>query len=255
MINESDYKRIYNVMYCAGITDTTMDYTTETRGIYEKIANWINSDEWLSEIFTAKVIDISVSSSTCRYCVKLYTKWGCGLFYGATTTSGTYAAYNTLGHFTFQGTNADVCTTKSSYYYVNIADLKLMVIKSPYGIIADFYDARYSSNNQICMLLTSGTDNADTSVDIGFIMTSSNSIKYMQNANTASASYTLKKRSISSKAGLITYMPELSDVICDNVRLSDGILINNQSLFEVDDQVWCTTRVNNDYVGLALRIA
>jgi hypothetical protein len=148
-----------------------------------------------------------------------------------------------------------VCTIKSAYNTINLADLKLMIIKGPFGIIADFYDSKYSPNNQICMLLSSGLDNADAKVSLGFIMYSTNTLKYMQGANSVSSGYTLKKRSTSAKTGLITYMPEQSDVVLENVRICDGAIISSPTLFEVNDQVWCTIRINNDYVGLALRIA
>jgi hypothetical protein len=128
-----------------------------------------------------------------------------------------------------------------------------MVIKSPYGIITDFFDTTVSTNAQICTLLTTGTDNGDAKVKMGFALCGTSTIKYVQNA-VILGSYTPKTRSNSAKTGLTTYMVEASDVVCEDAKICDGALINNQAFFEVDGQTWCSIRANDSYVGLALRI-
>jgi hypothetical protein len=250
MVQESDYKKIYNVAECAGITDYTMGYTEATRQIYEKIADWINNDSYLSTIFSAAVFD----TTSTRFYVKLSTKWGCGLGYGSTNSSTT-ATYNTIVYFT-PDSSGDTYTIKTSTSSSNIVNLRLMVIESPYGIIADFFDATVNTSNQINMLLTTGKDNAEADIKIGFIMHSSSGyLRYVQNGVSTITNISLKTRSTSAKTGLFTYMPDKSDIICENTKLCDGAAINNQAFFEVNGQVWCSIRLNDSYVGFALRIA
>jgi hypothetical protein len=229
-----------------------MDYTTATRAVYEKIADWINNDEELSEIFTATVMDVQ-TGSTNKYYVRLATQWGCGLYYGAQASSNSYT-YRSLGYSLMQSGGSYADQLKVSNNAVDISNLRLMVIKSDYGIITDFFDTTISTDKQICMLLTTGTDNGDAKVKMGFAPYSTSATRYVQNATALSGNYSLKTRSNSARTGLTTYMVEASDVICEDAKICDGALINNQAFFEVDGQTWCSIRANDSYVGLALRI-
>ena len=67
-VNEINYKKIYNVAECAGITNFDMTDGANRLDVYTKIKNWINSDNELKNLFTAEVVTLNESNQ--YYCVR-----------------------------------------------------------------------------------------------------------------------------------------------------------------------------------------
>ena len=61
-VNEINYKKIYNVAECAGITNFDMTDGANRLDVYTKIKNWINSDNELKNLFTAEVVTLNESN-------------------------------------------------------------------------------------------------------------------------------------------------------------------------------------------------
>lgn len=252
VLNESDYKAIYNVAQCAGITD----FSTEPSTIYEnynKIANWINGHEILSKIFTANV-DILKESE--RYRLQLITSTGAGILYGYreasnTITCGSHTAKSYRYAIT---TSANTSMTKVTEE-IPLLYLNLILIKSTHGFIADIYNSSKANYYySVRLVQTIGID--DTGITKDITMFADNDLFYSIIApiSYCSANGYLYNNSYSEKTGLFTLMVPGRDILCENVKLCEGRIIDNLTFFEAGGKTWCCVVHNNTSKGLALLI-
>ena len=238
-IVEATNKFIYNVKNCAGITDTSTS-GENMLDMCTKIKNWVNSDETLSELFTASVITVTDGS---RYRVELLTNTGAGVVWGQGGSSSICYRY-------YRASPDDLTGSDS----VTIGNLRLMVIKGEGGFIAGFYDVEDNTSTEIGFIHTTGRDSGNVYDEVSIVLNSYNIYSNVSGGSCVTDSFFMQTDSTSSSTGLFTLMLPKRDLICEGVRLCMGNKIGNQAFFEAGGKTWCCIYRNSSYKGLALCI-
>ena len=252
VLNESDYKTIYNVAECAGITD----FGTSASNIltnYNKIANWINSDETLSQLFTVTVTVVRPSS---QYRLEILTSTGAGMVYGYRAwTNSDSDGDHTSKSYKYANTSSDTSNITNVIEEIPLEYLNLMLIKSKHGFIADLYNSSKADNRySIRLVHTTGTDDSGETKEITMFATDDCFNSVVSPAVCSAANGYLSNKSSSSKTGLFTLMVPGRDIICENVKLCEGRIIDNLTFFEAGGKTWCCVVQNSTSKGLALCI-
>jgi len=252
VLNESDYKTIYNVPECAGITNFDTS-ASNTLANYNKIADWINSDETLSQLFTATVTTVSPSS---RYRLDILTSTGAGMVYGYRAwTNNASDGDHTSKSYRYANTSSANTSITDVSESIPLSYLNLMLIKSKHGFIADLFnstqaDRRYS----IRLVHTTGIDDSGEVKDITMFGFGDYFNTIVTPFVWSAAVGYLENNSASNKTGLFTLMVPGRDIICENVKLCVGRIIDNQTFFGAGGKTWCCAAYDAAYKGLALCI-
>ena len=253
VLNESDYNAIYNVAQCAGITNMDMSNADNALDAYTKIMTWVNNHEVLSQLFTAQIITVSSD----KYRLELLTSTGAGLTYGFRHSAASkWEAYgdHTARCYRFGNApyfdNLTICFTS-----IAMENLRLIIIRSAHGFMADLYDATNQENEySIRLVHTTGKDDGNTDTDITFIVYGSDFYSVIAPGVFVNAQNYLANNATTEKTGLFTLMVPGRDVICENLKLCTGRVVKDHTFFEAGGKTWCCGAYDTSYKGLALCI-
>lgn len=250
VLEETKYKKIFNIVESAGITNTDMTDVNNAIDVYDKIANWVNAEQWLNDIFKAEVVTVTEDS---RYRVQLNCKTtGASITYGYASANASNNGNSTSPSYRYNNYTYGGIVPKTS---IPVERLKLIVIKSKYGFIADFFDSNVSSAYGIGFLATRGIDNSGIEIPITFIYYEGYRLYICKSlTDNLNCSTWGIHRNLSKNTGLFTFMVPDTDVICEHVKMVNGVQISNQTFFEAGNRTWVTICTSADYKGLALEI-
>jgi hypothetical protein len=240
-LQDTNYKTIYNVASCAGITNTDMSDVENVLNAYQKAASWINDE--LGDIFTASITTLSSS----RYRLDLLTETGAGLSYGYLNLS-TSGGSHQLHSVSVSSSTRYNCET------IPFVNLRLMLIRSSYGFIAGFFNSTDVKSHNIRLMCTTGIDSTDTEKPITAVLYKDYIYLSLEPTSFIDCGSFGSCNSYSEKTGLFTFMAPKTDFICDNVRECHGNVPGDHTLFEADDKVWCAISTADNYKALALRM-
>lgn len=244
-VNEINYKKIYNVAECAGITNFDMTDGANRLDVYTKIKNWINSDNELKNLFTAEVVTLNESNQ--YYCVRLKTSTGFFAAYGSTGGNSHTAVH--YGYYTSGGNNYSAF---SSVTGCDVDRLKFMTVKGDYGFAFGFYSATMLPDTQIRGIITTCTDDTGNEIELG-IHISGYGLTFIKNSYTyTSSNYFLFLPSTSSITALSSFLIPSMDLLSENCRIADGHQFSGLTCFEAGGKKWCLISQSTSYKGLAL---
>jgi hypothetical protein len=145
----SDYIEIYDVFKEVGMDDTSSLKNTSLAEALTPVADWIN--EKFSDILEAELYNFSTTSGYAR--IHMYPKEnkGIGVMLGAFSTSAN--GQPGIGYIK-SGSTGGYC----SFYAKNMSSVKLKIIRSDFGFVADFTAPTISATKN-CNLLVSNENN------------------------------------------------------------------------------------------------
>jgi hypothetical protein len=240
--DETNFKTIYDVVKCAGITNTDMSDVENVIDVYQKIAYWVNDE--LSDMFTASITTVTAST---RYRLELTTVTGTTLCYG-------YA------NNTSSGGNHQSCWinyasgVRSGLETISITNLRMMVVHSKYGFIAGFTGATTNNKYSVRLMGSTGIDSSGLEKAITTVLDGTALYISLDASGYIKCESYGENNSYSDKTGFFPFMPPKTALVCEHVRECNGNVPEGQVFFEVDGKTYCAITAGSGYKGLALEI-
>lgn len=258
-INESDYKKIYNVVECAGITNTDMTDWENALDAYNKIADWINNDPELSSCVVAKVEQVNATYNS--YVLTITDPvTEAGLWYGQDIyNTGRYTpnSYGT-GSYRYNVTANGGYTYTTYNNMTGITSFNLILVRSDYGYLIGIWNNGAALKNAIFAVSSTGSDDTGSETKFSYLSSSGNYLNYYYlqtdryNFNTGSSN--LDYNNNSARTLLTTNAIRYTTIISDNVKKRYGHTFGFLSFFEAGGCVWCDLARESTYGFFALRI-
>ncbi len=245
-INISDYKKVYNVAECAGITNFDMTDMDNCLDVYNKIIDWVNEDNELSKFFTAELAKTSAYYD--YYSARLTTSTGLCINYGCPGTNYFDNIYSSVY------TNGGIYSTnkRTAFKECAVNNLYFTLVKGAAGFIFGFYSSTSPYETQIHSLVTTCINDVENNVDLGILIDNGKLDTVTNSMTNISADNFMSNCSTSSKTSLSSFLVPNTNLLSENCRLVDGHQFTGLTFFEAGGKKWCMLSPNTSYKGLAM---
>lgn len=222
----SDCRKIYNV-YTASGCESTDDLAT----LSNKIRLWL--EEEFSDLITVEIVE---NSETLHYINCYFKGTNAGQRFICSTATNTSRAIHYLYNSTYG--------VKSQANYNNSATVNLLVIRSEYGFVFDFFvDGGLMASNVLIY---------DQNGNIAIYLNESK--LYLTCATTYNNYTALSLKSAYRQKVLSRLLYPKKDYIFEHLYRSDGIIVDNGAIYCIDGRYFVDIQDEDDYLALALEI-